>query len=1823
MNARSYKTVFSKRLGALVAVGEHASSQGKANGAGSGGGAGASGTLGYIAALTASFALVSLAWATPATNALPTAGQVVRGAASMSQTASQMTIHQGTQRAAINWQSFDIGAAARVQVNQPNAQAVLLNRVVGQSPSQIFGQLQANGHVILVNPNGVLFGKDGSVNAASFTASTLGISDANFMAGNMVYERNGSTAGIVNEGSITTAPGGYVALLGASVSNQGQINTQGGNAFLGAADTIKVPVSSTGRIKLELTAADMNANVSNTGSIITQGGQVYMQALALNQAAAQIIQSGSIDTSGVQGGAVNILADGGKIRVSGSVKANSTNGTAGGDVYIGRDKDTNVLAAVGDVRNATLESQGGFVETSGQYLATTGVSVKAKDWLLDPSDITISNSADNNISGTSPSDLVPSNSGSSNVQVGTIQTAINAGTNVTIKTTNSSSVNNTGAGNITIASPLNFKNISTNPATLSLIADNGIIQNAAITTDATSTGLVHISMEAKGNYQGFTPASPNSDGININAGISTNGNITLKGSTSKDGNEGVYIDRVTLRAQNIDITGTSTGAGVPGSIEHTKGIRSFGTLIATDKITLNGTSTNVTGVGLEGGSVTAGGAVLIEGKATSGIYQGTNIGANVTGGSVTITGETRDNLGVAIGANVTATNGNVVIDGTSVNSRGVGIANSRIVRSNSADVFITGKSVVSDGINVGNQGAAQIIAAKNITLDGKGASGGVRTWAASLLTAGTTGAGGVQGNITIKGDATTGSGVIFQQYVSSARLKASNNIDINGTVTGGAGSGSGVQTLTSETNGQSVMFNADGKFTMTATNSDSSNTSRAIDGQDGMQVTAVDDISIKAYRQTSIGNAIYFFSNTNGLGGNASFKSSNGDVLIQANQGGIIFENAMSPTYTTGTYTSLTDISGRNITIDNTGGGVSTVTGKFEAGTGTSTANGINLASTAGIKMIATQNINLSGNSTGAAGVLLGGPITVKAAGDVNIQGKTTSAGAVQGVFLSGTSSVEGKNVDIEGTAFNGNGVLSYADINATSGGSATITGTSTGTGGSASALSLWAKVTADQNVNLKGENTHTGNTPAAVFTNKAITATNGKIDVTAITKGTSFNALQLHDGGSLTAKTEINLKADTLSISNAATINAGAGTGKVTITTDSANANINIGAADVGSTTTSARTLGLTNAELNQISAGKTVIGDLANTGKITVGTNSETSSAASNGNVVLQTKGDIEIANKLTIASGKTLTLNAGGSVTDNDTNGIIKADKLELLGDGSFNLDNKKQNVGTLAANVKSLVFTNETALKVDTVNGTTGVTAKEGVRVTTEKGDLTINKAITNTASGNVVVGAGVSEAAGSTVQGDVKTTSGQAITTQAGGKTLVYTGSAAGSGLLSHLNTALGDLKVTGDATQNTDTNFAFNNGVGISGSTETAQVMFREKVTITNGLVGTTVGKTYGDAETKNDASAKAALLVETIAKLKQEGGNLGTLTGTSANYTTPTPTSGNVIKIAKSVIIDSLTGNLDGAGYSGAQYLKANGTYAYNTASNKLTSTKYTLVDSTFTDAVKVTVAQKALTGSIGDVVKTYGDALSFGTVSALAGKVTGDVVDPNGATVNLTPANTSSSGRLKVGSHTQTVSGLSGTDSANYSHTGVTGSYTVKPKELTIGVGTVKDKPADGTTSAVVTAGALVGVLGGENLGLSATGNFVDPNMGNGKVVNALYNLQNGVNGEASNYILNIGTPSNPDSRLRGNILASVNPVVNPTPSPVNNNGVSRVRTVSGFGGAGAATGVLDDQPANESREVCSDLYPENCECLPSVIPTIEICFAPKRVVANKEEK
>jgi hypothetical protein len=790
----------------------------------------------------------------------------------------------------------------------------------------------------------------------------------------------------------------------------------------------------------------------------------------------------------------------------------------------------------------------------------------------------------------------------------------------------------------------------------------------------------------------------------------TAGNVLITGVGNNGGGYAITTNNTIDATGNIDITTTSAakhGVTLGGAVTSSAGgvtiysdVRTSGSgsaingnfaIKAKNDVTITGKTNSYFSVNGLGTIESTDGKVTID--ATSTASRALNLTSTVTAkGNVFLKGTGGNNIGVVIDANVTSTSGNVEIEGTSVGDRGVDVNSGRVVKATQGDVKITGISTNARGIDVGNQTAyapvAQIIAGKNIILDGTGKAGGVRTWGDSVLKAGTS----VAGDINITGKSSESDGVNLWRFPRAAQFEASQDIIINGTANGV--SGAGFNTTTSDVIGQAPMMKAGRNFTLTATNSNTGNTGNVINGQSGLQVTAGGDIKLNAIKANTTGNAIYFYSQTNGVGGNASFKSTAGDVLIQANKGGILFQNAMIPTAAV-TYTTSTEISGRNVTIDNTGGTVTvdTTTGKatLAQGGGESTTNGLNLASTAGIKINATENINLSGKSTGAAGVLLGGPITVKALGDVNIKGTTTSAGAVQGVYLSGPSSVEGKNVDIVGKAFNGNGVLSYAAITATTGGSANITGTSTGTGGSASALSLWGDVTADQNVTLNGTNTNTANTAAAVFigTDKKINAANGKIDVTASTSGATLNALQIYDGAKLTAKTEINLKADTLSISTAATpATIDAGTGKVTITTDSADAKINIGAADVGSTTSGSRTLGLTKAELDRITSGKTVIGDVAiHTGGIIV--SADTSTAAVTGDITLQTKGNIEVNKKLSAAINKNLTLQAIGDITVGAAisqagagNIVIAAGLGKVAGDGTGVGQVKRSGSGTVS-------------------------------------------------------------------------------------------------------------------------------------------------------------------------------------------------------------------------------------------------------------------------------------------------------------------------------------------------------------------------------------------------------------------------------------------------------------------------------------------------------------------------------------------------------------
>jgi filamentous hemagglutinin family protein len=267
---------------------------------------------------------------------LPQGATVVAGQASInSPSAGQMVINQTTKAAAINWQSFDIGAGDSVQFVQPGAASVALNRVVGADPSTIMGHLNANGQIFLVNPNGVLFAPGASVNVGGIVASSLGISDADFLSGNYHFSGGGHGA-VVNQGSITAAHGGYVALIGQSVSNEGTIAAGGGAAALGAGATVDMTLADNALESFKVSAAAVDALVSNGGAIRVAGGQVILSGQAMNTLLQTVVNNTGVisaDSAVDTGGTITLLGSGGAVQADGHISAASQRG-AGGSVAI-------------------------------------------------------------------------------------------------------------------------------------------------------------------------------------------------------------------------------------------------------------------------------------------------------------------------------------------------------------------------------------------------------------------------------------------------------------------------------------------------------------------------------------------------------------------------------------------------------------------------------------------------------------------------------------------------------------------------------------------------------------------------------------------------------------------------------------------------------------------------------------------------------------------------------------------------------------------------------------------------------------------------------------------------------------------------------------------------------------------------------------------------------------------------------------------------------------------------------------------------------------------------------------------------------------------------------------------------------------------------------------------------------------------------------------------------------------------------------------------------------------------------------------------------
>lgn len=583
----------------------------------------------------------------------PEGGQVVGGDASISSPASNVTqINQTSNKAVINWQSYNVGANEAVNYQQPNSSSITLNRInPHQGPSKIFGQINANGQVWLVNAAGIWFAPGARVDVAGLVATTANIDPHDFMSGNYRFVQSPDWNGaIVNEGEIIIRSAGLAALVGPGVVNNGRIVANLGTVVLGAGKEFTIDFTGDQLVnfvaggEISKYARDAQGNalssvVSNDGVVIANGGKVMMTASVANDVLdnainmkgvveaqsvgmvngqvvfdggrGKVTMSGKVYASGKKsgetGGSVKMLGNqivlsdnaiidvsgyngGGKILIGGnaygmgpelnashvwvgenvSLNADALMHGNGGNVVVWSDIGTEFYGSI-SARGGSLGGDGGWVETSGkQFLNVNGGRVNllapygaTGTWLLDPTNIYIAtNQANATTAGMTGTDSSASTGSGGNpntfaattgvldslLTTGNLTTAL-ASANVIVSTTNASG---SGLGNITVVDAISWSSANT----LTLLAANNILLNAAITTGSAGAALI---LNAVGN-------------ITQTAAIGGSGGVTLQGGNATFSQANSYSGPTTVTAGTLNystianVSGGNSNLGAPTTV---------------------------------------------------------------------------------------------------------------------------------------------------------------------------------------------------------------------------------------------------------------------------------------------------------------------------------------------------------------------------------------------------------------------------------------------------------------------------------------------------------------------------------------------------------------------------------------------------------------------------------------------------------------------------------------------------------------------------------------------------------------------------------------------------------------------------------------------------------------------------------------------------------------------------------------------------------------------------------------------------------------------------------------------------------------------------------------------------------------------------------------------------------------------------------------------------------------------------------------------------------------------------------------------------------
>lgn len=313
---------------------------------------------------------------TGAASANPAGGNVTSGSANISANGTTLTVTQNTNRAVIDWQSFDIAANETTNFVQPSASSMTLNRIGSQDPSKIYGTLTANGKIYLVNPNGFIFGQGANVNVGGVLATTAGIRNADFMKGRMNFSAAGNAgAQIVNHGMISARDAGLVGLVAPQVENNGVITANLGTVALASGDTLTMDMYGDNLVSVAVTNETAAHIAQNNGIIAADGGRIAITAAAGRTVANGVVSNAGIlraNSFGTKNGKITLFAEGSNA-VAGNIAANKGKKSGASAAY-----NSGIIeaagTAAGETGGAVIVSADTVAILNGAMISTSGMA---------------------------------------------------------------------------------------------------------------------------------------------------------------------------------------------------------------------------------------------------------------------------------------------------------------------------------------------------------------------------------------------------------------------------------------------------------------------------------------------------------------------------------------------------------------------------------------------------------------------------------------------------------------------------------------------------------------------------------------------------------------------------------------------------------------------------------------------------------------------------------------------------------------------------------------------------------------------------------------------------------------------------------------------------------------------------------------------------------------------------------------------------------------------------------------------------------------------------------------------------------------------------------------------------------------------------------------------------------------------------------------------------------------------------------------------------------------------------------------------------------